>query len=209
MGRTEGRAIAIREEDLAALLAEAGIPESATRHALAIDAVLQKWRRRVGRRELGKMALERLELDIDLSKLDVLMATSAPINEFGTEEGETMVSTIACRLSIDPSRASRLVSDLIGQGYLKRGVSQQDARRTIVELTGKGRLTVEAVRTLKFMILGDYIKNWDSEEVERFVPLLDRFSTWSEEAAQKDQARFSSTIEALRDQLKTVGEDQG
>ncbi|MBR9765679.1 MAG: winged helix-turn-helix transcriptional regulator [Rhodobacteraceae bacterium] len=171
--------------------------------------MLQKWRRRVGRRELGKMALERLELDIDLSKLDVLMATSAPINEFGTEEGETMVSTIACRLSIDPSRASRLVSDLIGQGYLKRGVSQQDARRTIVELTGKGRLTVEAVRTLKFMILGDYIKNWDSEEVERFVPLLDRFSTWSEEAAQKDQARFSSTIEALRDQLKTVGEDQG
>ena len=205
----EGRAIAIREEDLAALLAEAGIPETATRQALAIDAVLQKWRRRVGRRELGKMALDRLNLDIDLSKLDVLMATSAPSNEFGEESGETMVSTIACRLWIDPSRASRLVSDLIGLGYLRRGVSQQDARRTIVELTDKGRLTVEAVRTLKFMILGDYIKNWDSEEVEHFIPLLDRFSTWSEEAAQKDQTRFEPTIEALREKLKGDGSEEG
>ncbi|PJE32129.1 MarR family transcriptional regulator [Pseudooceanicola antarcticus] len=171
--------------------------------------MLQKWRRRVGRRELGKMALDRLNLDIDLSKLDVLMATSAPTNEFGEESGETMVSTIACRLSIDPSRASRLVSDLIGQGYLRRGVSQQDARRTIVELTDKGRLTVEAVRTLKFMILGDYIKNWDSAEVEHFIPLLDRFSTWSEEAAQKDQTRFEPTIEALREKLKNELPEEG
>ena len=203
--RTEGRTIATREEDLAALLSEAGIPETATRQALQIDAVLQKWRRRVGKRELGRMALERLKLDIDLPKLDVLMATRAPSNEFGDEEGETMVSTIACRLSIDPSRASRLVSDLIGLGYLKRGVSQQDARRTIVELTDKGLVTVDAVRTLKFMILGDYLRGWDSAEVEAFLPLLDRFSTWSQEAAAADHSRFETTIDTLVAQLDAVG----
>lgn len=192
---------------MVALLARSGIPEGTTRHALAIDAILQKWRRRVGKRELGRMALDRLQLDIDLPKLDVLMATRAPSNEFGRDEGETMVSTIACRLSIDPSRASRLVSDLIGQGYLLRGVSQQDARRTIVELTEKGRVTVDAVRTLKFMILGDYLKAWDSAEVDSFIPLLDRFSNWSDEAAERGQGRFDPTIAELREQLSAVQPD--
>lgn len=205
----EGRAIVTREEDLADLLADAGIPAETTRRALAIDAILQNWRRRVGRRELGRMALEKLDLDIDLPKLDVLMATRAPANEFGADGGETMVSTIACRLSIDPSRASRLVSDLIGAGYLRRGVSQEDARRTIVELTDRGLATVDAVRILKFMILGDYLRGWDESEVEQFIPMLDKFSTWSDEAAAQDQSRFEPTIERLRDGLKTIARDPG
>ena len=197
-----------RDDDMRKFLCRAGIAPEAIGASLEIDAVLQHMRRRFRKRELGSAALRDLGLacQIDLAQLDVLIAIWAPSNEFGDDAGqETMVSTIADRLGIDPSRASRLVSDLIGLGYLKRGVSQQDARRTIVELTEKGLVTVDAVRTLKFMILGDYLRGWDSAEVEAFLPLLDRFSTWSQEAAAADHSRFETTIDTLVAQLDAVG----
>ncbi|QOL81168.1 MarR family winged helix-turn-helix transcriptional regulator [Pseudooceanicola spongiae] len=191
---------------MADFLAHAGIPAAVTDQALAIDAILQQWRRRVGKRELGRMALAELGLDIDLPKLDVLIATWAPSNEFGADKGETMVSTIATRLCIDPSRASRLVSELINQGLLARGVSQQDARRTIVELTEKGLATVDAVRTIKFLILGDYLKGWTEAEIDTFLPLLERFSSWSEEAADKGQTLLAPTIAELRAKLQKLSQ---
>ncbi len=191
---------------MAAFLAHAGIPAEVTEKALAVDAILQQWRRRISRRELGQMALAQLGLEIDLPKLDVLIATHAPTNEFGEDRGETMVSTIATRLSIDPSRASRLVSELINQGLLARGVSQQDARRTIVELTPKGRATVEAVRTIKFLVLGDFLKGWTDEEIATFLPLFDRFSAWADEAVDRGQTRLAPTIAELRKSLEDYDE---
>lgn len=199
----EDSPIGDRDEDMAAFLTHAGIPVEATEKALAVDAILQQWRRRIRRRELGQMALSELGLEIDLPKLDVLIATHAPANEFGEDDGETMVSTIASRLGIDPSRASRLVSELINQGHLSRGVSQQDARRTIVELTPKGLATVEAVRTIKFLVLGDFLKGWTQEEIATFLPLFDRFSSWTEEAVGKGQTLLAPTIAELR---KTLSE---
>ncbi|MBT9382694.1 MarR family winged helix-turn-helix transcriptional regulator [Pseudooceanicola sp. CBS1P-1] len=193
--------MAKKDEQMTAFLSEAGIPDQVTRQALAVDAVLQGWRRRFSKRELGRMALQELGLDLDLPKLDVLIAAWAPANEFGDPQEETMVSTIAARLNIDPSRASRLVSELITQGLVQRGVSQQDARRTIVEVTPQGAAVVEAVRTIKFLILGDFLKGWPAEEVETFLPLLERFSTWSEEAYDKGTTSYAPTIKALREKL--------
>ena len=191
---------------MAEFLEHAGIPSDVTDRALAIDAILQDWRRRRDKRELGQMALTQLGLEIDLPKLDVLIATWAPSNEFGKDKGETMVSTIATRLGIDPSRASRIVSEMIGQGLLARGVSQKDARRTIVELTPKGRATVNAVRTIKFLVLGDYLNGWSTEEIETFLPLLDRFSSWSDESFSKAETRLASTIAELREGLEKFSE---
>ena len=135
--KLEDRAIPSRDEVIAEFLASAGIAHSVTEDALDIDASLQAWRRRVNKRELGRAALQAFGLDseIDLPQLDVLIAIWAPSKEFGKDrEPETMVATVAQRLNIDPSRASRMVSDLIGKGLARRAVSQTDARRTIVEL---------------------------------------------------------------------------
>ncbi|WP_163846612.1 MarR family winged helix-turn-helix transcriptional regulator [Pseudooceanicola aestuarii] len=191
-----------------AFLAESGISPDTAREALALDAILQAWRRRIQKRELGQMALRDLGLDsdLDLPKLDVLMAIWGPSNEFGKDPGETMVSTIASRLGIDPSRASRLVSELIAQGYVSRAVSQQDARRTIVELTRKGRAVIRGVRTIKFLVLGDFLSNWSPEEIETFHPLLERFSVWAEEATEKGETRLAPQIAELR---KRLGPDLG
>lgn len=184
-------------------LAGFGVARDISDHALELDAILQGWRRRVQKRELGQMALRELDLPLDLPKLDVMIAIWAPSNEFNeTGDGETMVATIAARLGIDPSRASRLVTELIAEGYAARAVSQQDARRTIVTLTDKGQAVVAAVRTIKFLILGSFLADWSEEEMATLTPLLNRLSQWQDEVGSTGPDKFGEEIATLRDGLK-------
>jgi len=191
-----------RDDSLRANLEAAGISASITDKALAIDAIVQTWRRQVQKRELGRMALRELDLPIDLPKLDVLIAIWAPSNEFGRDDTETMVSTVATRLGIDPSRASRLVSDLIAQGFVARAVSQQDARRTVVTLTPAGEAIVESVRTIKYMVMGEFLSDWTEEEIATFLPLFERFAVWAGKAEATNAGRLHPEIEKLSAALK-------
>ena len=195
-----------RDDKLINDLARAGVDAEHTQAALDIDAILQVWRRRVFKRELGHRALAELGLPFDLAQLDVLMAVKAPSNEFREEDPcETMVSTVAARLNIDPSRASRVTSELIGNGFLKRAVSQADARRTVLELTDAGVRAVNAVRSYKFLVLGSYLQDWTSEEIATFLPLLERFSAWSESAACPP-GPVAEEISKLRDGLADLAD---
>ncbi|MGW1375765.1 MarR family winged helix-turn-helix transcriptional regulator [Streptomyces sp. NPDC002446] len=53
--------------------------------------------------------------------------------------GEITVGAVAQHLGVDPSVASRMVSDCISAGYLIRAASQQDGRRTVLHLSPEGR----------------------------------------------------------------------
>ncbi len=197
----KGTDVADRDADLKKTLAHAGIGASEAEAALDLDAILQRWRRRVMKRELGHRALADLALDLDMAQLDALMAVWAPANEFGDEPGgETMVGTVATRLGIDPSRASRITADLIRLGLVRRAVSQADARRAILEVTDEGARVVQAVRRYKFLILGNFLKGWTPDEIATFIPLLERFSAWSE-APEDPTGRVAAEIAALREML--------
>lgn len=166
---------------------------------------MQQLRRRFRKRELGIAALGILGLEdeIDLALLDVLIAIWAPSNEFGDDAGtETMVSTIATRLHIDPSRASRLVSELIGKGLARRAVSQKDARRTIVQLTDRGQAIVDAVRRFKFLVMGKFFSGWTTEELETFVPLFERFVAWTDDAPNIEPERLADEIAEISARLE-------
>ncbi len=189
-----------RDNVIAGFLEAAGIDRQVTQDALDIDAALQQWRRRVNKRELATAALHALGLDeeIDLAQFDVLVAIWAPSNEFGAGgQDETMVSTVAARLQIDPSRASRLVSDLIGKGMARRAVSQQDARRTIVALTPRGKRVVEAVRRFKFLVMGEFLSDWTPEERTAFVALFARFVSWTDESEAIGLDRFADEVHEI------------
>ncbi|ODT75833.1 MAG: transcriptional regulator [Pelagibacterium sp. SCN 64-44] len=158
--------------------------------------MLQQWRRRAMKRELGQRALLDLRIGIDLAQFDVLVAIAGPVPEFGDVQGETMVASVAERLNIDPSRASRLVSEMVEQGFARRAVSQADARRTIIELTDQGRAVVEAVHAYKYLIMGDFLGTWPAEDVAAFVPLLKRFARWSDDI-DAAAAKYAAEIAAL------------
>lgn len=188
-----------RDDRVIGELARLGVAPSVTRAALDIDGILQRWRRRFLKRELGQRALSDLGLPLDLAQLDVLMAIWAPANEFADDaDGETMVSTVAARLGIDPSRASRLVAEVIGLGLARRAVSQRDARRTVVGLTDDGLAVVGAVRDYKFLVMGEFLKGWTEQEIATFVPLLERFSAWTDEPGPDRAPGLDRRIAALR-----------
>jgi DNA-binding MarR family transcriptional regulator len=187
--------------DINALLGQAGIAQETVDKVIEIDAMLQHWRRRAMRRELGHRALIDLKIGIDLAQLDVLMAIEASVDEFGeAAQGETMVNSVAERLAIDPSRASRVVGEMVAAGYARRAVSQADARRTIVELTEAGQAVVDAVRAYKFLIMGDFLSSWEAEELEAFSPLLRRFSQWPDHA-EHGVAKFADEISRLAERI--------
>ena len=184
------------QTELDALLRKAGIDASIREAVMDIDGMLQQWRRRAMKRELGQRALVDLGVGIDLAQFDVLAAIEGPEPEFGEARGEIMVATVAERLNIDPSRASRLVSDMVERGFARRAVSQADARRTIIELSEQGRAIVDAVRAYKYLIMGDFLSHWAPEDLAAFVPLLKRFAKWSDgidAAAEK----YADEIKAL------------
>ena len=162
------------------LLAAAGIPPHAAAAAERISSILLAWRRQLSKRELGSRALTDLQMDIDLAQLDVLLAIAGAPPYAGTGgASEVMVATVAERLGIDPSRASRLVSEVVAAGYARRAISQADARRAVVELTNAGAALVGAVRTHKLLLMGHFLASWDREELAAFLPLLERISRWS------------------------------
>lgn len=171
--------------------------------ALALLGTMQRWRRRAARRDLERRAIADLGLKLDVASLDVLTAIWAPVNEFGDVSAqEPTVGTIAQRLGIDPSRASRIVAETIASGYARRAVSQQDARRALVELTETGQAAVLAVRTYKALLLREFLAEWSREELDAFIPLFERFSTWSEQARH-------GTSEAFRRERDRLAADLG
>lgn len=60
------------------------------------------------------------------------------INVVNDGGGEITVGGVAEQLGVDPSVASRMVSDLVVHGYVERGAYQHDGRRTVLQLTPDG-----------------------------------------------------------------------
>ncbi|AEQ51077.1 MarR family winged helix-turn-helix transcriptional regulator [Pelagibacterium halotolerans] len=178
-----------RQDALRDLLARNGKDADLADALIRIDNVVQNWRRQMHKRELGHRATRALGLDLDLAQIDVLFAIATPwLSSEPNADDETMVSTVAERLYIDPSRASRLVAEMVNSGYARRAVSQRDARRTILELTPAGEAVIEAVRGYKWLLLGEFFSAWPAEEILAFVKLFERYSSWmnsSEEAEEK------------------------
>jgi DNA-binding MarR family transcriptional regulator len=189
-------------EDSGAALARAGINRAAIAAVLEVDAMMQHWRRRVMKRELGHRALADLGIPLDLAQLDVLTAIDPMPGMFDDGASETTVGVVAERLSIDPSRASRLVTEMVEAGYVARGVSQQDARRVVMVLTPAGEAIVNAVRSYKSLVMGSFFDSWTEDELKAFLPLLKRFSAWTD---QSGASEFRAEIEALAATVKDAG----
>lgn len=194
------------KNEVNAMLRKAGLDHATAEAVLTIDSLMQKWRRRAMKRELGHRALTELNAGIDLAQFDVLAAIAGPSAEFseGEHEGETMVATVAERVNIDPSRASRIVSELVETGFARRAVSQADARRTIIELTERGQNVVEAVRAYKFLVMGDFLAEWTAEELAAFIPMLKRFGSWMD-GIDGATEKHAEEIAALSRQVAPAG----
>lgn len=160
------------------LLLELGLSPAAAQATIDIDAVMTQIRRSMDKRDLGRLALRKLGLSIDLADLDILSA----LDGCSAHSGEATVGFVAERLNVDPSRASRIVADAVDKGIVRRVASQSDSRRIVLELTETGRAHALAIRRYKWKVFADALDQWSEEDLVTFARLFSRFSDWMTEA---------------------------
>lgn len=145
------------------------------KHCDVVDSIsdtMARLRVMMGRRFMSRLALSRLDEahSLELSHFDVVKAVA-----YIARDQEVTVGAIAEHLRIDPSRASRVVADLVRRGTLRREASQCDARRTIVALTEAGQQLQEHFDAVRREVIGQTLEDWSDEEAHQFQTLFDRF----------------------------------
>ncbi|AYG61593.1 MarR family winged helix-turn-helix transcriptional regulator [Rhizobium jaguaris] len=146
---------------------------------LRIGQVMTRMRVMTGRRMIGRLAIQNVAPGLELSHLDVIDTVRR-----AEGSGEVTVGTIAEILRIDPSRASRIVAEMVTRGVLRRKASQADARRIIVVLTALGQRLLAEIQAQKFALIESIVADWSAEDVEAFSRLFDRFIGGYEHAFQ-------------------------
>ncbi|MEV4875826.1 MarR family winged helix-turn-helix transcriptional regulator [Streptomyces cyaneofuscatus] len=147
----------------------------------AVEAAMIRIRRRQSRRSLARPVVKGLAEPVDLNTLAVVDA----VDEGATESGrDVTVGFVADRLAIDPSRASRIVADAVRSGFVRRVASQEDGRRSCLELTATGEAAVAAAHRTRQSFYSDVLEGWDPGERQEFARLLTKFVTSLDDAAR-------------------------
>jgi DNA-binding MarR family transcriptional regulator len=137
---------------------------------LRIGHVMTRMRLMTGRRMIGRLAIQNVAPGLELSHLDVLDAVKR-----AEASGEVTVGAIAEMMRIDPSRASRIVAEMVTRGVLRRKASQADARRIVVVLTALGQRLLSEIQAQKFAVIEAIVSDWPIDDIETFSRLFDKF----------------------------------
>lgn len=148
---------------------------------LDISHTMTRMRLMVGRRIIGRMAIAKLAPGLELSHIDVLdivHRASQPAT----------VGAIAEAMRLDPSRGSRVVAEMVARGLLKREVSQEDGRRSVVGITPFGYSILDEMRSAKVSIIREIVSDWPERDIADFARLFDRFIGRFETRLNPDKA---------------------
>jgi len=131
---------------------------------------MTRMRLMTGRRLIGRLAIQSAAPGLELSHLDVLEAVRR-----AQSSGEVTVGMIAEMLRIDPSRASRVVADMVSRNVLRREASQTDARRIVVVMTPVGQNLMAEIVAQKLAFISEVVGDWPQKDVEAFAELFEKF----------------------------------
>lgn len=166
------------QDGVAERLAAAGRSPAAIAALLDLDAGLFLWHRAVAKGEGIASLLAEMGADLELAEFGALTAVA----RIGAGVGrpapqDATVGALALELGIDPSRASRLATQLIDRGLLRREAAQDDARKTILALTPDARGVLDGIRQLKWDRYLRIFADWSDADIESFSHLLSRYRT--------------------------------
>jgi DNA-binding MarR family transcriptional regulator len=125
----------------------------------------------------------------DLSRTLVLNIVEDAEKEPGTE---VSVGSVAETLGVDPSVGSRMVSDCISAGYLVRAASQQDGRRTILQLSEGGREMLGRFRKHQREAFEYITAEWPEGDRLEFARLMLRYVDTLADLKSRGLARDAS-----------------
>ena len=97
------------------------------------------------------------------------------INLVDEADAEVTVGAVADHLGVDASVASRMVSDCIATGLIRRAASQQDGRRTVLELTSAGIELRDRFRSKYRQTFEHITRDWPERDRLELIRLLLRY----------------------------------
>ncbi|MFH8882334.1 MarR family winged helix-turn-helix transcriptional regulator [Streptomyces californicus] len=165
--------------------AEPDAAEAAVVDATVLDAVesaMIRIRRRQSRRSLARPVVMGMAEPVDLNTLAVVDVIDEGAGESG---GDVTVGFVADRLALDPSRASRIVAEAVRSGFVRRAASQEDGRRSCLELTDTGREALIAAHRTRQSFYSVVLGDWDPDEQRDFARLLTKFVRSLDDAGRR------------------------
>jgi DNA-binding MarR family transcriptional regulator len=90
--------------------------------------------------------------------------------------GPQRCSTLAGRLGVDVSVASRQVSAMERAGYLERRPDPLDGRASLISLSRAGAAALARTREVRGIWAAAALQDWTEEEARAFSSLLERLS---------------------------------
>jgi len=147
-----------------------GRDRAARRHPLeGLDAALLELRSLVTRPGYRRRLLGPLGRRVELS-------TARLLQTIERAAVPPSIGEVAQALAIDPSTASRIVEQRVGEGLLERRRSPEDGRRTTLHLTDGGRTLLAELAASRRTILADITDSWDVVDVEALETLMGRLA---------------------------------
>lgn len=164
---------------------QADIPEKLTDHGFSPQAAAAMiefdnlsfiWNHALIKGEFPKQVIAALGLDLDLTQFHCLTAIVRIQNAIGRPKpSAATIGLLAEELNIDPSRASRITTDLVTRGYLRREAAQDDGRKSIVVLTPQADAVFTKFKDVKWQNYISVFAGWEAEDITTFVRLFGRF----------------------------------
>jgi DNA-binding MarR family transcriptional regulator len=173
-----------------------GIPELLEEKGfspLSIEALLQfdvanfQWRRMWEREEFRGKVMEGLSESLEPALLQGLICVARIQGGIGRPEPMSpTVGLVADMMQVDPSRASRIVADIVSRGYVERSVAQEDARKSVLLMTPKGYGFLDEFMRSKWMLMMQTFDGWSDADIEAFSTLFQRYVNSLENIVHQD-----------------------
>lgn len=165
------------EERVMETLQAAGFSPNAARALLALDADHFHYVRRVMKGDIPQKLMDDLGAGLEATQFHALSAIVRLQCGQGHGRGrgpmsEPTVGLLAQEMAVDPSRASRIAADLVDRGYLRRDVSQQDGRRSVLALTDLALALFDSFRAARWQHTARLFKTWPEQDILDFTRLF-------------------------------------
>ena len=159
----------------------------ARRRLEGIDAALLELRALVARPGYRRRLLGPLGRRIELSTVRLLQTVERAAEP-------PSIGEVASALGVDPSTASRLVEQRVGEGLLERHRSPADGRRTTLHLTDGGRALLAELKDARHDLLAEITGGWDVVDLEALETLMSRLAdgfarleAWADDAGPEQR----------------------
>lgn len=122
--------------------------------------------------KLRRTSLLEVETPISAKDLSRTLVLNIVLEHTQDPGKEVTVGAVAEFLAVDPSVASRMVTDNIKAGYLIRAASQQDGRRTVLQLSPEGTELMARFRRHQRSAFEYITTDWSEHDRLEFARLM-------------------------------------